>query len=65
MVVLVLARLITLDIHDAWPWNPESFLPLPRLLLSAYSPSEMFCMSHRLPRSDPVLEDMGSASAGS
>jgi hypothetical protein len=36
--VLVLARLMTLEIHDAWPWCPTSFLPRPRLLslLSAW-----------------------------
>lgn len=33
--ILVLTRLITLEIHDAWPWNPASFLPLPRLYMSA------------------------------
>jgi hypothetical protein len=38
-IVLVLARLITLDIHDAWPWNPASFLPRPRLFQSAHVPA--------------------------
>jgi hypothetical protein len=30
--VLVLARLMTLDIHVAWPLKPTSCLPLPLLL---------------------------------
>jgi hypothetical protein len=63
--VLVLARLITLDIHVAWPWNPESFLPRPRLLLSVTCQGFQCEASDRLPRSDPVLEDIWSASAGS
>jgi hypothetical protein len=49
MGILVLARLMTLEIHDAWPWWPTSCLPRPR----------------RLPRSDPVLADMASCSLGS
>lgn len=35
--VLVLTRLITLDIHVAWPWCPLCVLPLPRLPCSQHT----------------------------
>jgi len=36
MGILVLARLMTLEIHVAWPLNPTSCFPLPLLLGSAF-----------------------------
>jgi hypothetical protein len=62
----VFTRLIILEIHDAWPVCPISFLPLPRLLLSVlYSFVGFQGLSHLLPRRDPVLADIASVTSGS
>ena len=64
--VLVLTRLITLDIHVAWPWCPLCVLPLPRLSSRQHI---VLCphskVSYLRPRSEPVLEAMESISFGS
>lgn len=62
----MLARLMTLDIHDAWPCDPKSCFPRPRLCQSACTLAlSDVASSDRLPLSDPTLKDMGSASCGS
>lgn len=60
----MLARLMTLEIHDAWPWWPTSFLPRPRLLLSVVC-GAIEVEAYRRPRSsESVLADMSCGSLG-
>jgi hypothetical protein len=63
--ILVLRMLITLLLQDAWPTYPTSFFPRRDLNLSERRCYHMDDETNLLPRSEPVLADIGSQSSGS